>query len=548
MLQPQLPGPVPADTARVARAAFPKGSLLITLRDELGAVFSDDDFADLYPAIGQPAYPPWRLALITVLQFREGLPDRQAADAVRARIDWKYLLGLPLADPGFDFSVLSEFRARLVDHGAESVLLDRVLEACRERGLLKARGRQRTDSTHVVAAVREMNRLELAAETVRAALNELAGEAPDWLQRLARPEWYDRYARRVEDSRLPRSKAGRARYADAVGADGYVLLAAVEADEAPLGLASLPKIDALRRVWGRHYERRGTDGVRLRELRGRGPEKGDSVESPYDVDARYRRKRGTTWTGYMVHLTETCERDRPRLVIHADTTPGDVHEAARTEPILAALDGRGLSASEHLADAAYISADLLVGAEDRFGVRLVGPPRKDPSWQARTEGGYTADRFGLDWGREAATCPEGEESRSWQTYSDREGSEYVVVRFAPATCRACEARELCVRSERGGRSLRLHPEREQQALEAMRTELTTEAGRTAYSARAGIEGTLSQGVRAMGLRRSRYRGLSKTRLGHIATAAALSTDRAAAWVQGQLPGRTRTSRFAALAA
>ena len=156
-----------ADTTRVARAAFPKGSPLIALRDELGAIFSDDDFVALYPALGQPAYPPWRLALVTVLQFREGLSDRTAADAVRARIDWKYLLGLPLDDAGFDFSVLSEFRARLVEHGAEHVLLDKVVEACSDRGLLRKRGRQRTDSTHVVAAVRELNRLELAAETVR---------------------------------------------------------------------------------------------------------------------------------------------------------------------------------------------------------------------------------------------------------------------------------------------------------------------------------------------------------------------------------------------
>ena len=547
MLQPQTPGPVPADTARVARAAFPKGSPLIALRDELGAVFRDDDFAGLYPPLGQPAYPPWRLALVTVLQFREGLSDRAAADAVRARIDWKYLLGLPLGDPGFDFSVLCEFRSRLVEHGAEHVLLDKVVEACRERGLLKTRGRQRTDSTHVAAAVRELNRLELAAETVRAALNELAGAAPDWLRRLARPEWTDRYGRRVEDSLLPQSKAGRARHAVAVGTDGYALLDAVEAADAPPGLARLPVVGALRRIWGRHYER-DADGVRPRELRGRGPEKGDSVESPYDTDARYRRKRGTAWMGYTVHLTETCDADRPRLVVHADTTAGDVHEAARADPILAAIEERGLSAEEHLADAAYISADLLVGAADRYGVRLVGPPRKDASWQGRTDGAYTATDFALDYDRGVATCPEGEESKSWRTYTDRDGGGYVMARFAVATCRACSARDLCVRSETSGRSLRLHPERDQAALEGMRAELATDEGWAAYSARAGVEGTLSQGVRAMGLRRTRYRGLAKTRLGHVATAAAITTDRAAAWVRGERPGGTRASRFARLVA
>ena len=546
MLQPQSPGPIPTDTARVARAAFPKGSPLITLRDELGAVFSDDDFAALYPPLGQPAYPPWRLALVTVLQFRERLSDRGAADAVRSRIDWKYLLGLSLDDAGFDFSVLSEFRTRLVEHGAEHVLLDKVVEACRERGLLETRGRQRTDSTHVAAAVRELSRLELAAETVRAALNALAVEAPDWVRALAEPEWYDRYGHRVEESRLPRSEEARKALTVTPGADGYAVIDAAEADDAPPGLASLSAVEALRRVWVRYYERdEGT--VRSRELRGRGPEKGDSVESPYDTDARYRRKRGTTWTGYMVRLTESCDDGAPRLVVHADTTPGDVHEAARTETIFGALGRRGLSAAEHLVDAAYVSARLLVGAEDRYGVRLVGPPRRDASWQARSDGGYTADRFALDWTQEVATCPQGEESRTWRTYVDRHRGEHAVVRFDPATCRTCAARGLCVRSKSGGRSLRLHPRRKQDALESMRAELATDEGWARYAARAGVEGTLSQGVR-MGLRRSRYRGIDKTRLGHVATAAALSADRAAAWLRGRPLAPTRTSRFAALAA
>src|SRR5215212_737857 len=157
--QPGVP-PVPDDTARVARAAFPRGTPYLLLRERLGAVFQDGDFANLYPVLGQPAYAPWRLALVTLMQFREGLSDRQAAEAVRGRIDWKYLLALDLADPGFDHSVLCEFRGRLLEHGAGERLLGRILDAAREGGLLKARGRQRTDSTHVLAAVRDLNRVE----------------------------------------------------------------------------------------------------------------------------------------------------------------------------------------------------------------------------------------------------------------------------------------------------------------------------------------------------------------------------------------------------
>jgi transposase len=178
-------GPVPEQTAQVAHAAFPKGNPYLTLRDHLGTVFQDEDFTTLFPTWGYPGLPPWRLALVTLMQFREHLADRQAAEAVRARIDWKYLLGLDLTDPGFDFSVLSEFRDRLLAGSAEVLLLDKLLERCRTMGLLKARGQQRTDSTHVLAAIRVMNRLELVAETLRATLNALATVAPAWLQAMA---------------------------------------------------------------------------------------------------------------------------------------------------------------------------------------------------------------------------------------------------------------------------------------------------------------------------------------------------------------------------
>ena len=206
-LHPHVIEPVPDETARIAHAAFPKGHPYLTFRDALGTIFQDEDFAALFPAWGQPDLPPWRLALVTLMQFRENLTDRQTAEAVRARIDWKYLLSLELTDPGFDFSVLSEFRDRLLAGSAEAFLLDKLLERCRTMGLLKARGQQRTDSTHVLAAIRVMNRLELVAETLRAALNALATVAPAWLQELAPLAWYERYGKRIEDTRLPQGKA-----------------------------------------------------------------------------------------------------------------------------------------------------------------------------------------------------------------------------------------------------------------------------------------------------------------------------------------------------
>src|SRR5438132_8910747 len=251
-LHPHVIAPVPEETARVARAAFPKGHPYLTFRDALGTVFQDEDFAAVFPMNGQPGLPPWRLALVTIMQFRENLADRQAAEAVRARIDWKYLLSLELTDPGFDFSVLSEFRHRLLAGSAGELLLDKLLERCQALGLLTARGQQRTDSTHVLAAIRVMNRLELVAETLRAALNPLATVAPAWLQAVSPLAWYERYSRRIEESRLPKATAEREVYAHTVGEDGVLLLDALETPTGPEARRELPSIHALRQAWQRH--------------------------------------------------------------------------------------------------------------------------------------------------------------------------------------------------------------------------------------------------------------------------------------------------------
>src|SRR5262250_656338 len=315
-LHPQPIGPIPEQSARVAHAAFPKGHPYLTLREHLGTIFQNEDFAALFPAWGYPGLPPWRLALVTLMQFRENLADRQAAEAVRARIDWKYLLSLELTDPGFDFSVLSEFRDRLLAGSAEALLLDKLLERCRALGLLKVRGPQRTDSTHVLAAIRVLNRLELVAETLRAALNAVATVAPDWLQAMTPLAWYERYSRRIEESRLPQDKTAREAYAQMVGEDGFQFLDALDSPDAPQAARALPILESLRRTWQRHYERTGhtasaAGGGAQRRVRFKPsqelPPATEGIESPYDAEARYRHKRDTQWTGYMVHVSETCE-------------------------------------------------------------------------------------------------------------------------------------------------------------------------------------------------------------------------------------------------
>src|SRR5438094_4369933 len=212
------------------------------LRHAIAELYQDEHFAALYPVKGQHAYDPWRLAVVTVLQYAEGLTDRQAADAVRERLDWKYALGLELSDPGFDFSLWSEFRLRLVEEGVETLLLDRLLEVCKQRGWLKAGGKQRTDSTHVLARVRSLSNLECVGETLRATLDDLARLSPDWLVRQISPDWFERYSHRVENYRLPKADNQRTALAHQIGADGVHLLQAHEPPDAP---ADLKDIDSL---------------------------------------------------------------------------------------------------------------------------------------------------------------------------------------------------------------------------------------------------------------------------------------------------------------
>ena len=425
MLIPDFNQDIPESTIQVAQAAFPKGNPYLTLRDKLGTIFADEDFTELFPKLGQPALAPWRLALVTLLQFRENLTDRQAAEAVRSRIDVKYLLGLELTDPGFDFSVLSEFRSRLLTGKTETILLEKLLTICRELELVKPRGKQRTDATHVLAAIRVMNRLEQVGETMRAALNELATEAPLWLQSVAPTEWYKRYGRRIENDRLPQSKAGQEAYGQQVGEDGYYLLDLVAQPDAPKGLDKLAMITALRLVWERHYEREG-EKVRFRHKKelANGP---PGLESPYDPEARYRHRGNTSWVGYIAHVSESCDDDKPHLITHVVTTTANLHEVQSTEAIHQGLTDKGLPPGQHLVDSAYVDADLLVNSPQDYSISLIGPTRKNPSWQARVEGAYDRYQFDVNWEQKQVSCPQGKQSVSWRELTDKNGPYIQVV-------------------------------------------------------------------------------------------------------------------------
>jgi transposase len=478
------------------------------------------------------------------MQFAEGLSDRQAAEAVRARTDWKYALNLELADPGFDHSVLSEFRARLVDGAAEQVLLEKMLGRFRERRWLKVRGRQRTDSTHVLGALRMLSRLELAAETMRAALNTLAAVAPGWVREHADPEWFERYSRRIEDYRLPRGKEARKENLKGVGADGVRLLAKVDAPHAPQSLKKLAEVEVLRKIWEQHYE--VVDG----ELRVRNPkempEAAHCIESPYEPEARYATKRSMSWVGYKVHLTESCDEDLPNIITGVRTTVATATDVKQLSAIQDGLSESGLLPEQQLVDAAYVCGSNLVSSRGRHRIDLIGPTYEDRQWQAKAEEGFDVANFRIDWERKEVKCPRERKSVRWSETKTARGRKMIHIDFSASDCTPCPSRSSCTRAKNLPRSLTLQPRAEHEAIQFARRRQRTEEFASLYARRAGIEGTFSQGVRSFGLRRARYRGLRKTHLQQVATAAAINVGRIANWLAGVPTAATRCSRFAAL--
>jgi transposase len=452
---------------------------------------------------------------------------------------------LPLADPGFHYSALCEHRKRIVENEAQSLLLEELLKRFQEKGLIKKRGKQRTDSTHVLAAIREVNRLECVGETLRHALNSLALVVPDWVRRHVPVEWYDRYGRRFEQWRLPQKDNEWEALFDTVGQDGYGLLQAIYDPASPSWLREVPAVQILRQVWLQRFY------VQENQLRRRQAEDMPSAErriiSPYDTEARMSIRRSTEWTGYRVHLSETCEADKPLLITNVETTPSTTPDSELTEPIHRHLEEKGLAPGEHLADAGYVDAQALADSEDEYHIDLIGPAPKDTSWQARAGEGFDLTSFHIEWERREAICPQQQHSACWFEREDSYGTSVIYVKFPKKVCLSCSERARCTHSAQEPRVLKLRPKAHYLALQRARERQSTSEFKEQYAVRSGIEGTISQGTRAFGLRRSRYVGLAKTHLQHILTAIAMNLMRLADWYERTKRASTRCSAFAALA-
>ena len=315
--------PMPDEPRRVAQAALPTGTVDLQLRDRFGMLVDNQRFAHRFAHAGQPAIAPARVALVLIFPFIADLSDRAAADAVRDRSSWTDALGLPLDDPGCDYSVLSALRQRLRRDDAAARFVDTVLHRCREVGLLKTRSKQRTDSTYVLATMRDRSRLENVGETLRHAHGAFAVAAPAWRRTHATPAWVERYSKRLTDYRLPQAAAERAALVATSGPDGYHLLEAIDDPATPPGVRVLPAVETLRQGWVQPYDRCTDPAAPVVRWRTKDeqPPAAPIIRSPYDPQARYTRKRDTTWLGSTVHLTETCEDDTPTLITQVTPTP-----------------------------------------------------------------------------------------------------------------------------------------------------------------------------------------------------------------------------------
>lgn len=563
-MQP-LPWPEPdAQVVAAIRGIFRRKELPlpVQIRDMLGEVFPDEEFASVFGVRGKPGYSPGRLALVSVLQRVENLTDRQAAAMAGESLAWKYALGLALDDPGFDFSVLSEFRTRVAQGGLEQRVLDLLLAALVERGLVKSGGKQRTDSTHVISAVRDLNRLELAGESVRAAVEAITAAAPGWFAAVFDvPGWSRRYGRRIDSWRLPTSQTKRDQLANDYGGDGFALVEAVYSPAAPGWLRELPAVQTLRMVLLQNYYAR-EDATGKRVIRRRDADKDgippapSRIASPYDADARWAAKGDDLfWCGYKVHLTETCDTpadadagrrlDPPNIITNVATTDATVPDAAMTAQVHAMLAERDLTPGEHFLDSGYPSAALVVSSKAEHGIDLVAPLLADTSAQAKAGAGYDRASFDFDFDARSATCPQGRSSSAWSPCLQR-GAAQIVVTFPRSACDPCPARALCTSRKKGGRQLTVPPREIHEVQAKARAEQKSAQWQARYAVRAGVEGTIHQAVEATGIRRARYRGLDKTRLDHVLAATAINFIRLDAHWNGHMLDRTRTSHLARL--
>ncbi|MBN1372405.1 MAG: IS1182 family transposase [Anaerolineaceae bacterium] len=521
-LKVQPPWPMPTETATVGQVILKADSPYRLIGDKLFGQFSEDAYADLYSPEGKPGLSPVILAFVTVFQFMERLPDRQAAESLRMRMDWKYALHLPLTYEGFDFSVLSEFRDRLIEHDAEGRVFETLVAAFREVGLIKERGKQRTDSIAMLTKVRRLSRLELVVETLRMAVGALVKADREWSAEIIPPSWEERYGERFVMQRY--SEKEWKEYEAHIGEDGQWLLTRFERGGAPADLKGLLEVQILRTVWAQQFrEAQGKLAYQdLKKYDGK-----TQIQTPHDPEARYSRKRHAEWVGDKVQLTETDDKGYPHLITDIVGTGSNLTDYEELSPIQQRLEERRCKPAEHYVDAGYMSGPNLKESQNRQ-IDLIGPLSSVVTPQDRLPDGITQAQFKVDVENNRVTCPQG------HTVGNPTPMDYSLrFQFPKQVCAACEVRSRCC-TGKGGRTIGINAHYEQ--VQAARKQQRTEAFKKDYHQhRSGVEGSLSALVSGNGLRVGRYIGQKKRHLQAVFTGCAANLKRTASWQAGKRP-------------
>jgi len=509
-LKDRFPKSIPEQTLAAVEPLLSADSVYRLVGQQGDAIITDDDFVSMYSGEGRPGVNPVILTFVTVFQFLERLPDRQAAEMACMRLDWKYALRQDLSWTGFDYSDLCNFRKRLLRNKQEMLVFERVIRYLREQGYLKAKGKQRTDATHILGNVMRLSRLELVWETLRLAVSALiSADAPWCLYHLpstfVETHTSRRSQYRLKDSEVPEEMRQ-------AGVDGYWLLARVQ-EQGP-HLRALPEMHHLHRVLEEQFTR--PDDARPPEMRPNGECAHDPLQTPHDPDVRYSSKRGQGWEGYKAQITETInEGGAVNFVTDLEVTPANQSDQEALEPVQERLEQREIAPSQQYVDQAYMSGEHIHASRER-GIDLRGYVQ--PGGNNKPDGFRLAD-FGIDIARQQAICPAGHPSVDWTEVTPGTTKGVAYRAFFGKRCPDCPffSQEQCTTS-RGGRQLDISYYHEE--LQARRREMSSEAFRQEMNKRNGIEGTISELVRAHGARRSRYRGIAKNRLqtGFIAVA------------------------------
>lgn len=527
-LKIQPPWPMPPDTAEVGKTILREDSTYRLIGEQIFMKFREEDFADLYSTEGRPAISPVILAFVSVFQFMEKLPDRQAAQAMRMRIDWKYALHLSLDYAGFDFSVLSEFRDRLLKHNAEGRVFDTLVNEFREMGLIKERGKQRSDSIAMLTKVRKLSRLEMVIETLRLAVGAILRIDRKWGEEIIPPSWEERYGERFVMQRYNEQEWKQ--YEEQIGPDGQWLLARLEGEHTPAEIRDLPEVQTLNTAWAQQFQENEGE-ITYQELKRYDGH--TQIQTPHDPEARYGKKRHQEWVGAKVQLTETDDEGMPHLITDIVVTSSARTDYEELADIQQRLAERDCLPANHYVDSGYMSGSNLANSQEQE-IDLIGPLAPVITPQDRIPDGITWEQFEIDLQNGLATCPGGHcVEQKWQD------ERVTRFQFPKKVCLACSLRPRCC-TGKGGRTLGVSPFYEQLRV-ARKRQKTDEFKQDYHKHRSGVEGSLSALIRGNGLRVGRYTGQRKRHLQAVFTGCAANLQRAARWQAGIRPQKRNSS-------